>query len=226
MRTVRLSHFVPVVLLFVVCTFASLSYADTVTTLVLGPTDTGGICTGSTAGASCGNYQFTISFDQTTSVLTFTVQPGPGATTAYLQGFGLTLFNGSITATQISGPSGFTTDPNSKFNNGNNNCGNATHPGSLCVTYTASSNAPVIPAGGLTFQFQISGSTGLLADWHIMANGSACASGARCGNVFALTNDGAPGTTPTPAVPEPNSLVLLGSGLLSASWFVKRRLGL
>jgi hypothetical protein len=229
MTRLRSSQATALVLLFAVCIFASLSHAGTVTTVVLGPTDTNGVCTGSTSGASCGGYQFTISFDQTTSILTFTVQPGPSAQPAYLQGFGLTLFNGNITATPFSSnPAGFTVVSNAKVNNGNDSCTSQTHSGSLCVQKTlSSSNGPLIGSNGLTFQFTISGWTSVLSSWHIMATGTSCAlgSGPRCGNVFALTNDATP-AGPPPPVPEPSSLVLLGSGLLGAGGFIRRKIGL
>lgn len=214
MQGLRFSHGFAVALLFAVCALTSPSYADT---LVLGPTDTNGICTGSTSGASCGGYQFTISFDRTTSVLTFTVQPGPNATPAYLQGFGLTMFNGTISATpSASNPAGFSIVNDAKINNGSGTCGNQTHPGSLCV-FTPGNG--LLIGSGLTLQFTISGWTGVQPSWHVMSTGTGCASGSSCGNVFALTNDGTPST-----VPEPSSLVMLGSGLLGAVGVVRKKL--
>jgi hypothetical protein len=217
------SKFKFLMLLLLAALAAPLAHADQ-WQVVLGPTG----C----APASCANYIFTNTVTSTatpgTYNLSFTVAQGPGASDAYLQGFGLTLFTGSSDGTFLNSnpvlPAGWVVGvvDNSKFNNGNNGCGNGNQPGSLCITINSpTGNGYLLTGGGsITFNFTVVGSSGLgvldTSQWHIMSTGSTCASGNNCGNVFALTNNG-----PSTNVPEPASVLLGAVGLLGV--FVRRK---
>lgn len=221
------AHFLTLAVLLTFCICATLSFADTMdeVQMVLGPTDTGGFCTGSTGGASCAGYKFTSTWDPDKNLLTFTVQKTPLATqAAYFQGFSLSMFNPAgkdvLSTSILSGPSGFLDVANTKINNGGDTC-KGSHDGTLCVENTASTG-PLITSAGLTFDIQITGWTAsdLMTSWDLLATGTQCPSGDQCGNTFALTNTGPTG--PPPAVPEPSSLVLFGSGLLGFGSFLRR----
>jgi hypothetical protein len=198
-------------------------------TVILGPTDTSVICTGSSSGASCAGYEFISTWDPDLSLLTFEVLKTTFATQdAYFQGFSLSMFapNGStLAATLDSGPSGFTLSANKKINNGGDNC-QGSHTGTVCVAQTGGTG-PVISTAGLTFDITISGwnSDDLLPNWDLLATATTCASGSgpRCGNVFALTNTGETTGLPfPPPVPEPPSVGILGTGLLGIGFLLRR----
>lgn len=216
-----------------VALFAGAASADQI--LVLSPSNN---C-GAAGQPSCATFTFTTTVHQNAPGsfnLSFQVQNATGGTTAYLQGFGLTLFNGSADGTFVN--SNPALNPlswnigvwdNSKTDNGNSSCSAVnSHPGSLCIQVDS------VPAGkgymiaggqGITFNFTVTtaASTSLLSSWHVMTAGTECESGDNCGNVFALSNKGAPTTTAT-QVPEPGSLALLGTGLLGAGGLLRRKL--
>src|SRR5262249_49348324 len=132
MKLVRLCF-----MLLAVGALAPLASADSI--LVLSPGNCG-------TGASCGTFTFTTPVHQTgasTYEVSFDVQNASNGTPAYLQGFGLTLFSGSVSGSSVTAtpalPAGVTMQlvDNDKFNNGNTNCdAGMNHPGSVCLDIT------------------------------------------------------------------------------------------
>lgn len=212
----------------------SVMHADSIdqVSMTLGPTDTNGVCTGSSSGASCAGYEFISTWDPDLNLLTFEVLKTAFATQdAYFQGFSLSMFapNGStLAATLDSAPSSFTLSANKKINNGGDNC-QGSHTGTVCVAQTGGAG-PLITTAGLTFDMTITGwnADDLLTSWDLLATGTKCASGSgpRCGNVFALTNIGATTGSLPPSVSEPPSGLLFGCSLLAMACLLRRKAAL
>jgi hypothetical protein len=151
---------------------------------------------------------------------------------AYLQGFSLTLFSASVFGTTV------TADPaldgvsvqlydNSKYNNGNDSCGSGTHPGSVCLDVTSAAGIYLPKNAHQEFAFTLTLAPGgqlLTGSWHVMTNGTKYANG-KGGNIFALSNDGAPVDVPTPSTPtpEPGALTILSTGILAVGGALLRR---
>jgi hypothetical protein len=184
-------------------------------------------------GASCNGYTFTTVVAQQGVTnkydITFDIHNTSGLA-SYIQGFGLTLFAGSVSgnsASLVETPSlgsGITMSlvANDKFNNGNTQCGAQTnHPGSVCVDVTSVNGIAIGgPGSDQKFQFVLTLNNGPILDsWHIMADGTKKANGTG-GNIFAISNDGKPNRTQTP---EPASMLLMGIGLAGLSAFRKRK---
>lgn len=212
-------------LLLVLGFVASAAHADTMYTLTMGPDG----CT----PASCNGYQFKTTVDQIDSTdykVTFRVTNINGPS-AYLQGFGLTLFADTIDATMTASDPALSSDwtvtvvDNAKFNNGNNNCGNGSNGGSFCLNVDNNGSGYLLANANdfIQFDFDVTGGTSVLDSWHIMSNGTTTASGTGGGNVFALTDDGTPTTPPPPTVSEPGTLTLFGAGMLTLGQLVRRR---
>ena len=184
-------------------------------------------------GASCNGYTFTTNVAQQGMTnnydVSFDVHNTSGVA-SYFQGFGLTLFSGSVSGSSAS----LAADPalasgitltlvaNDKFNNGNTRCGpQASNTGSVCVDVTSANGIYIGGPGSdqkISFVLTLSGGA-VLDSWHIMADATKLANG-KGGNVFALSNDGTP--TPPVQTPEPASMVLMALGLAGTAAFRRR----
>ncbi len=201
-------------------------------TLTLSPGNCG-------TGASCDTFSFTttvVENSPTSFTVTFDVKNvGAGNPlvfdNAYLQGFGLTLFQGSITGATVAStnptlPDGsYSLVPNTTFNDGNNNCKGG-KAGGLCLQVTTPGLIHLTqakPEQSFTFMVTLASGSSLITDsWHIMADGTVTADGSRGGNVFALSNDGVP-TDPPTRVPEPTSMAVFGAGLIGIAQLIRRK---
>lgn len=212
---------------------ASNAMADT---LVVGPTTT---CGGS--ADTCG-FKFTYTFTDAGGGdfnFIFRVDDiGIGtpkvSQDAYLQLMSATALSGSLTGTPTitftdpALPSGvtFAVANNDSGNNGNATCSPGSVSGALCLYASSTDGVPLDFVGDYQeFRGTIHapGAT-LLSSWNVKALGTNTASGAQGGHVFALSTSGAPVPDgPPPAVPEPASLMLMGSGLGLLATRLRRR---
>jgi len=189
--------------------------ADSVT---IGPGDPCGA-----AGNDCGPFSFEITTDGTTASLTVTyVGPDTGNTWT-LSYFTLNLFTNDITASgDLTQNGGITITNDTQGNNGNNGgaggCNKNGPNSAFCVVVT---NGYVLDFGdSVTFNFDIDGGTLKdIDDWHLQA--VLLEDGEGQGRVALSTTPGGGNE-----VPEPASMALLGTGMLGAGTFLRRKLGL
>lgn len=205
MNYVSRFHLTVVALLLAVCAFTVPSYADTTFTQSVAN------C------VNCDGYTFQgtlVDHGGGSFSLSFTINNVSGGA-ADAQTFSLTLFSpgdtvGSFSNFVMSDGNQAAYNVNvGKSSNGNSNCNGAITQ-AVCVNPSGSGTLSNIGVGGsLTFSFDFTcDNCTQLANWIILAQGS-CDPGT--GNCYAISTEGTPGS-----VPEPSSLVLLGSGLLAA----------
>ena len=195
MKTLRL-----LTLAVVIAGLTSVSaFADTISSLNLAP-----------------NLNATAHLSTTGSNFTFTLSiVNSGLTSATIKVFSIQLFSGAITVTTASLPSGWQYFANEKTNNGPGGvCTSNGHPGWLCADKNGGSTT-IAANSTLTFSFTGTFAGSEVNPFHLMANGL-------IGDAkWAVSND----LTHTTNTPEPASLFLMGTGLISAGSLVRKRFG-
>jgi hypothetical protein len=193
------------IVLLVVCALAVPTKADTVGTLTLSG------C-GSQSGCPDATYSFDIT--STSASLKITINSATNSTNDLITGVDLGFTpSKNISNLQGSGPAGFNyTDTGSLNNSGCGGNGGAF----IC---SSGSGAPIVTGQTYTWNwtFVNSGNTAPMGDVHIGAN-----YGPNNGLIVSCTINGCSGVTSPSPVPEPASMVLLGTGLLALGGFTRR----
>lgn len=200
--------------------------------------DTVEYCGFSTGGGTCATTAptggFLVTADLSTSGSSFTLTmtfTNNSAAAAYLNDFTISLLGGgnvnntSVNVSSDNLPSGWTESDNAKINNsGPSQCtaGNG-FGGWLCASGggTAANSILLAANGGtvtLTFTGTFTGS--VTTPFELMANGG---TNNTTGNNSAFTISSAMTTNAPTVIPEPTSLLLLGSGLLSLGVALRKR---
>ena len=218
-----------VAVLLAVSAFTLPSYADTQSVSTSSCGSCGGAPNGYTleailtgpAGGGPGTYSLTyIVTNANTST----------ADNSYVQDWSVTLFGpGTGNNTVLSSLTGFTVSQNGTYYTavvGKANNGGSCHETittAVCVSNTSGTPTALGPGQSITFNmsFTCAGDCTELTAWDFLAGGSPCVGSGSNGNCFAFSANGTPG--PPPTVPEPSSLVLLGSGLVALGTIVRRK---
>jgi hypothetical protein len=172
------------------------------------------------AGNDCGPFEFTITATDTTVTLDITNTSGD---TWFLQYFSLNLYDGVITATGDPGNTQngetFVINQNVQGNNGGLGGCNINGPdGAFCVEFGSSGSI----AGGATDSYSFTIANGTLldtSDWHIQALLTFAENSGTGGRVALSTGAGGGGE-----IPEPASMILLGTGMTGLAGVVRRKL--